>query len=268
MLIDTHSHLNFKAFNKDLDEVILRAKEAGVDKIIIPGAKINSSKKAVEISQKYEVCFAAVGIHPHHVADFIELGKRETTNQLKILANNKKAAAIGEIGLDYHEYKGYLPINDEIKTRQKELLLTQIEIAAELNMPVIFHCRDAHDDQLELIGRLADLTRKKIRGVFHCFGGEIKHLKKLLSWDFYVGFDGNISYPENENLRMLVKATPIDKLLLETDSPFLTPVPFRGQRNEPANLIRVAKTVSEIHKIALEDVAAVTSGNALKLFRV
>lgn len=267
MFIDTHAHLNFKAFRKDLNEVINRTKEAGIEKIIIPGAKIDSSRKAVEISQKYDSCFAAVGIHPHHVVNFTQLGKTKITNELKMLVDNKKVVAIGEVGLDYHEYKGYPPITNEVKSQQKELLRLQIEIAQENNLPIIFHCRDAHDDQLEMINDNLK-SNNKITGVFHCFGGEKKHLEKVLSLGFYVGFDGNITYPENKNLQDLVAYTPIDRLLLETDAPYLTPLPFRGQRNEPAYLINTASFVYHLHKISLEKVSEITTSNALKLFRL
>lgn len=271
MLIDTHCHLNFKAFNKDLPDVIERAQKTGVEKIIIPGARIDSSKKAVEISQKYDPCFAAIGIHPHHAEEFINLGKTKITEELSSRLrsnNNNKVVAIGEIGLDYHEYKGYPPITDELKSRQKELLILQIEIASEYNLPIIFHCRDAHDDQLELINNYLKSTKKKITGVFHCFGGDKKHLKKVLDLGFYVGFDGNITYPENKALQALVKLTPLNRLLVETDSPFLTPLPFRGNRNEPAYIAYTVKKVAEIHQRNIEEIAKISSLNALNLFRI
>ncbi len=260
MYVDTHAHLNFKAFKKDLEEVIDRAKKSGIEKIIIPGAKINSSKRAVEISQNYESCFAAVGIHPHHTDEFLKLGRSAVEEELKKLIAKQKVVAVGEIGLDYHEYKGYPPITPETKKRQKELLQLQIEIAIKFNLPVIFHCREAQDDQLDMI------KGYKLTGVFHCFGGEKKHLEKVLEMGFYVGFDGNITYPENKNLRDLVKFAPIDRILLETDSPFLTPIPFRGQRNEPAYLTNTASLIAQIHKISLEKVSEITTQNAMKLF--
>ncbi len=264
MFIDTHAHLNFKAFNKDLDEVINRAKNAGIGKIIIPGAKIDSSKKAIEIAQKYDSCFAAIGIHPHHVNEYTSLiysnEVKTIKDNLESFAREEKVVAMGEIGLDYHEYKGYPLITSENKKQQQELLLTQIEIAQENNLPIIFHCRDAYDDQLDIIKDL------KITGVFHCFGGEKKHLQKVLDLGFYIGFDGNITYLENKNLQGLVKYTPIDRILLETDSPYLTPLPYRGQRNEPIYLTYIASFVAQIHKISKEKVAEITTQNALKIF--
>ncbi|MBI3379500.1 TatD family hydrolase [Candidatus Gottesmanbacteria bacterium] len=268
MFIDTHAHLNFKAFNKNLEEVIDRAKKAGIDKIIIPGAKIGSSRKAVEISQKYDDCFAAIGIHPHHVDEFIDLGESNIEEELNLFIKNKKTVAIGEIGLDYHVYKDYSPVSRENKKHQKELLILQIEIATEFNLPIIFHCRDAHDDQLELIQSYIQTGEKNIKAVFHCFGGEKKHLEKVLNLGFYVGFDGNVTYPENKNLHDLVKYTPIDRLLLETDSPFLTPLPLRGKLNEPANLIHTVEFTSQIHNISIQELGSITTKNALELFKL
>lgn len=271
MIIDTHCHLNFKAFDKDLNEVIHRAQEAGVAKIIIPGAKIDSSRKAVEIAQKYSSCFAAVGIHPHHINEFIQLGKSITEEKLKEILHStqkNKIVAVGEVGLDYHEYKGYPPITDEIKTDQKKLLLLQIEIALEYNLPVIFHCRDAHDDQMDLLKNLSRSSGKRLAGVFHCFAGEKKHLEKVLDMGFYVGFDGNITYNTNEKLRGLIINTPLDKLLLETDSPYLAPDILRGQRNEPTNLQYLAQFVAGIKRITLANLSTITSRNARRLFKI
>lgn len=260
MLIDTHAHLNFKAFNKDLEAVLNRAKEAGIGKIIIPGAKIDSSQKAVEITQNYEGCFAAVGIHPHHAEEFMRLGKPAIEEELQRLITNKKVVAVGEIGLDYHKYKDHPPISEAMKTEQKELLLLQIDIAQQANLPIIFHCRDAHNDQLDII------KDRQLTGVFHCFAGEKKHLEKILSLGFFVGFDGNVTYPENKNLQDLVRYTPPDRLLLETDAPFLTPIPDRGKRNEPAYLIHTASFVAQIHKIPIDNLTEITTASALKLF--
>lgn len=268
MLIDTHCHLNFKAFEKDIDEVINRAKNAGVKKFIIPGAKIDSSRIAVEIAQEYDSCFAAVGIHPHHISEFMEFGTAKVVSEITKLIIDKAVVAIGEIGMDYHEYKGYPPVDRKTKNLQKELLLLQIDIAQKHSLPIIFHCRDAHDDQLELIENYIKYGGKQITGVFHCFGGEKRHLQKVLEMGFYVGFDGNITYPQNKNLQELVRLTPPDKLLLETDSPYLTPIPLRGQRNEPANLIHTASFTASIKQISPKKLAEITTRNALKLFKL
>lgn len=271
MLIDTHAHLNFKAFNKDRKQVIDRAQKAGVEKIIIPGAKIDSSVKAVEIANKYPNCYAAAGIHPHHTDEINtsihnSIKVSDVIKQLSGLIKNRKVVAVGETGLDYHRYQGYPLISDEIKTKQKELFLLQFELAAKNNLPVIIHCREAQDDLLSILKQFS--VNHKITGVFHCFSGNIQYLEKVLGMGFYVGFDGNITYEESTRLQLVVRNTPLDRILAETDSPYLTPLPLRGNRNEPANLPLVISKISEIYQKKPDEIADVTTNNAMKLFRL
>lgn len=261
MLIDTHCHLNFKAFKKDLDEVIKRAKESGVEKIIIPGAKLNSSERAVEISGIYNGIYAAVGIHPHHAGEELEI---ETLRQL---ARDSKTVAIGEIGLDHHHYLNYPEITTNEKDRQVEIFIEQLKIAREFDLPVIIHCREAQELMLKTLTGFMNKSGR-IRGVFHCFEGTSDYLNKVLEMDFYVGFDGNITYPENENLRKLLRNVPIEKLLLETDAPFLTPQKHRGKRNEPGYIFETAEFISRLLKIEFKKLAERTSNNASVLFRL
>lgn len=261
MLIDTHAHLNFKAFKKDLDGVIQRALKADVEKIIIPGAKLDSSREAIKIAQEYPSCFAAIGIHPHHATNYSSLA------EIFSLAKQPKVVAIGEIGLDYYRYSNHPPISKLDKQTQKNLFCLQLELATEINLPVIIHCRQAYVDLLDIL-RAFLKNSKKITGVFHCFEGEKEHLFTVFNLGFYVGYDGNITYPENQHLRNLVNLTPADRLLLETDSPFLTPVPLRGSRNEPAYLPYIAAKVAEIQGKKSTTVAKITSDNALKLFNL
>lgn len=265
MFIDTHCHLNFKAFKKDLNEVINRANNAGVEKIIIPGAKLDSSQRAVEITQEYTNCFAAVGIHPHHVEEYIHKGSQKTQEDLKKLSKNNKVVAIGEIGLDYHQYKDYPSISDETKKLQKELFELQLDIAIQGNLPVIIHCREAQNDIIETIKQVKS---KNLRGVFHCFDGSSEYLNNVLALGFFVGFDGNSTYPQNAHLRDLVQKTPLNRLLLETDAPYLTPVPHRHTRNEPAYLTLMASCVSEIKQKSIEEIALQTTQNANFLFGI
>jgi len=265
MLIDTHCHLNFKAFDKDLKEIIDAAKKVGVEKIIIPGAKIDSSSKACKIASIFPNCFAAVGIHPHH-ANSIELSKVET--QLSNLIKEKgRVVAIGEIGLDYHQYKGSPPLTDSDKENQKKLFLLQIEIAAKSELPVIIHCRNAFDELFALLDNFAS-SPNAIKGVFHCFSGNKNHLATALNLGFYIGFDGNITYPENQHLQEVVKSTPMSAMLLETDSPFLSPAPYRGSRNTPANLVITTQSVAQIHHQTAEKIEEITYSNAMKLFHL
>ncbi len=299
MLIDTHCHLNFQAFEKDLEEVIARAKSEDVEKIIIPGAKVDSSEKAIEIAQKYHNCYAAIGIHPHHIT---EVSKYQSSKVLKekiiALAKNKKVVAIGECGLDYFEYqKTVYPdnkITPEIKKQQKELLKMQLEVAIESNLPVILHCREAFSDMLAIVeeyqskpvhsvilGRSETTTPESnqdrfwtsqndvgLRGVFHCFGGNKDDLKKVLAMGFYVGFDGNLTFKNAQSLRDLVKLTPLERMLMETDSPYLSPEPYRGERNEPKNVKIIVSEIAQITGIKVEEVEKVTTSSARKLFTI
>lgn len=267
MLIDTHCHLNFKAFNKDLNQVIERAKQDGVEKIILPGAKIASSRKAIDISKRFESCYAAIGIHPHHSSEVASLGLDTIKTTLQDLAEEKKVIAIGEIGIDYYQYKDYPPLSETDKAIQKELFITQLKISHTLNLPVIIHCRDAHDDLFEIINSYISYNTHVLTGVFHCFGGNTHHLNKALELGFFIGFDGNCTYPENEALRELIKHTPPERLVIETDSPYLTPLPFRRSRNEPAYIVYIASEVARIHNKTIDYISEITTHNALKLFR-
>lgn len=261
ILIDTHAHLNFQAFEKDLEEVIRQAHDEEVKVIINVGADLTSSQKAVELAQKYEGCFASVGVHPHHA---IHYDTSAYHRELERLARQPKVVAIGECGLDYHPYQ-----NDGIADpkKQEDLFWAHLQLAQELNLPVILHCRQAHQEILKLLYRYID-TSIKIRGVFHCFSGDEKFLKEVLSLGFYVGFDGNITYKNAQNLRDLVKLTPLARFLLETDCPYLSPEPFRGLRNTPANVKIIAKAVAQIKNLPETEIAAITSKNAQKLFRL
>lgn len=262
MFIDTHAHLNFQAFEKDLDEVIRQAQGAGVEKIINVGADLESSQRAVDLAQKYEGLSASVGIHPHHAGNH---GNTENAKEtLKKLAQYPKVVAIGECGLDYHSYeRGGVTAPQ----KQKKLFLAQIKLAQELNLPVIFHCRDAHKDILKIFNfQLAIFS--SIKGVFHCFSGDEKFLKEVLNRGFYIGFDGNITYKKAQNLRELVKLTPLARLLLETDAPYLPPEPFRGLRNTPANVKIIAKAIAQIKNLPGGKIAQATTQNAQTLFHL
>lgn len=267
MYIDTHAHLNFHAFDKDLNAVIDRAKKNGVKKIIIPGAKIDSSVKALHISEKYPGLFAAVGIHPHHVSEFVEKGD-EVASDLTSLAYCDKTVAVGEIGLDYYTYKNYPALTPDNKKRQKELLILQLKIALACQKPVIFHCREAHDDMLELLTGFQEKPGTRLRGVFHCFGGNKIHLKKVLELGFLIGFDGNITYEENQRLQEIAVQTPLERLLLETDAPYLTPIPHRRQRNEPSYLPFLAEFISNLTGNNLKNITEKTQKNAEILFNI
>ncbi|MFH0863584.1 MAG: TatD family hydrolase [Candidatus Gottesmanbacteria bacterium] len=249
MLIDTHCHLNFPDFEKDLDQVIKNSLNASVEKIINVGADLNSSQKAIEIAQKYESCFAAVGIHPHH-ADKIEKGWEE---KLKDLAKQPKVVAIGEIGLDYYEYESNGIVDPEI---QKEIFSKQMGIAQKLKLPVIFHSRESANEMFSLI-------KPPTTGVFHCYAAGKRGIEKVINLGLFFGLDGNLTY--DQGLQIVAQKIPLERIILETDSPLLTPIPFRGQRNEPKNVTLICECLAKIKGVSQEEVAQITSQNANNL---
>jgi TatD DNase family protein len=262
-MVDAHCHLNFKAFEKDLDEVIKRATSAGIDKIINVGASLETSKTATELTQKYQNLYATVGIHPHH-ADKLEENWEES---LEALATKPKVLAIGETGLDYFPYESNGVTE---KALQKKLFETQINIAKKLNLPLMIHNRQAGDDILDILLHYKSSLLNP-PGLFHCFSGNIEFLKKVLDLGFYVGFDGNITYKgiakgEDTPLSKLVEYTPLDRIISETDSPYLPPIPYRGSRNEPSYVIIVAEFIAKIKKIEVQAVIAKTIQNACNVF--
>lgn len=264
-MIDSHCHLNFQTFEKDYDQAIKNAQEAGVKTIINAGTQISSSKKAVDLAEKYENLFAVIGVHPHH-ADKLE---SSWLKDLEELAKHPKVIGIGECGLDYYKYQSN-GIVDPIK--QKEVFIKHIELANKLKLPLQIHSRDeeARIDALEILYTHKNLLLG-VPGMLHCMAGSKKSLKKALELGFYVGFDGNITYeglPKGEPLRLgeLVKYTPLDRIVLETDSPYLTPVPHRGQRNEPKYVIIVAESIAQLKNIPLERIEEQTDKNVYNVF--
>lgn len=268
-MIETHCHLNFHAFEKDVDEVIRNAFEAGVTKIINVGADLVSSQKAIELAEKHDSpageLYATVGIHPHH-ADKLE---KNWEDDFFEMAQNPRVVAIGECGLDYFRYKS----NGVTEaTLQRELFIKQINLAQRLKLPLIIHNRQAGED---ILGILLENKSSLLNlpGVFHCMSGNIDFLEKVLDLGFYIGLDGNITYEgiapgEETDIKDLVKRAPIERILTETDSPFLTPEPHRGSRNEPKYAILVAEAIARIKGLSLEEVAKQTTQNAVDLFQI
>jgi len=271
-MIDVHCHLNFHAFEKDFDEVIKRAFNAGVEKIINVGTSIESSLKTVELSQKYENLYAIVGIHPHH-AD-LPAGRQVNPQmrweeELFKLAKHKKVVAIGEIGLDYFSYKSNGIV--EPKT-QKKVFETQIQIAHELNLPLQIHNRQAGEDVVEILKKNKHLLINS-PGMFHCFSSTRKVLSQILEMGFYIGFDGNLTYKgiakgETVSLKELCGLTPLERIVTETDAPFLTPEPHRGSRNEPSYVIIVGEEIAKIKAIPFEKLKEITTQNTEILFKL
>jgi len=251
-LIDTHCHLDFPEFDSDRDEVIKRARSKGVDYIINIGSSLEGSRKSEELSKTYGCIYATAGIHPHE-ADKFQI-KDEIA--LRELAKIDKVVAIGETGLDF--YKNYSKVQN-----QKFLFRTLINLAKDLNLPLVIHTRAAHRDTLEILKKAMP-----VKAVVHCFSGDDIFLKDFLSLGFLVSFTCNITYKKADNLRNLLKRVPLDRLLLETDAPFLAPQEFRGKRNEPLHVKELAAEIARIKEIDLEEVARVTTENAKRFFNL
>lgn len=267
-MIDVHCHLNFKTFANDYEEVIKRAKEAGVTTIINVGTKLDTSKKSVELAEKYDNLYAIVGVHPHH-ADKIELGLSWLSELEKVAKSSKKVVAIGEIGLDNYRYQSN-GITDT--AAQKELFEAQIELAYRLKLPLQIHNRHAGKQIIEVLNHHKNSLMNP-PGMFHCFAGSMDILKSALQMGFYIGFDGNITYHglapgEDTALPDLAKATPLDRIVVETDSPYLTPIPKRGSRNEPQYAILVGKAIAQIKAVTISQVDEQTTKNTLSLFKL
>lgn len=266
-MIDVHCHLNFHAYKADVDLVINHAFESGVKKIINVGTKIDSSQKAVELAQEYDNLFAIVGVHPHH-ADKIDLDK-DWLKELELLAKKPKVVAIGEIGMDYYNYQSNSIVDPKL---QKKVFIQQIELAHKLKIPLQIHNRQAGKEIIEILKDHKSLLMD-IPGMFHCFAGSMEVLKSALDMGFFIGFDGNITYKglapgEDTSLSDLAKYTPFDRIVTETDSPFLTPQPHRGSRNEPKYVILIGEFIAQIKGVTFEEFAKQSTKNAETLFKL
>jgi TatD DNase family protein len=274
MIIDTHTHLNFNTYKDDSPEVIKRTLEAGVFMINV-GSQYSTSCRAVEIAQKYnEGVYAAVGLHPIHLetglvkikddpeeVQFNTIEEDFDYEKYKILAQNKKVVAIGEVGLDYY-WRPKTKIRQELfKQKQAEILLKQIALAEELDLPVIFHVRMAHN---ELIDLLEKHNNPKLRGVIHCFTGTQEQAEKYLKMGFYLGLNGIIF---KFNIDKIIEQMPLERILVETDCPYLTPVPMTG-RNEPLSVKYVIDKIAQVKNLDQEKIINATTENAKKLFKI
>ena len=271
MLTDTHCHLDFKKFDEDRGTVIERALAAGVERILIPALDSESSSSAIRLAESYPGLYAAVGFHPTDLEKFSETAFEE----VRTLANHPKVVAVGEIGLDYYWVK-----EEAKRALQREVLKRQLEFARSVNKPVIIHMREEQDawsgqasaDLLEILrawhGTLnaEDHPLAKKPGVLHSYNGNFETAQKALELNFYIGVTGPVTYKNAEEKRQIIRQLPLERLLIETDAPFLTPVPQRGKRNEPAFVAYIADKIAEIHKTTREQVAQITTANAGRLF--
>ncbi|MBI5254595.1 TatD family hydrolase [Candidatus Falkowbacteria bacterium] len=280
-MIDTHAHVNFNAFKDDFDDVIKRGLAQNTQ-IINVGSQLSTSKRAIDFAKQYANCFASIGLHPIHLQDMLveEEGEKFTTRKedfsyeaYKELAKQPKVIAIGETGLDYWHLNNNEPAAVAI-ARQKQVFAEHIKLANELNLPVIVHCRglpthgfgkaSAYDEILE------ELTKQPPEngGIMHCFGGLIDLVEKFVDLGLYISFNGILTFDKTGHIADILRATPDDKILTETDCPYLTPEPHRGKRNEPAFVEFVIKKIAEIKGMTFDKVDELTTNNAKRLFAI
>jgi len=256
LIIDTHCHLDDERFQNDLDEVIKRAKEHNVKGFIIPGADPKDLPRAKEISEKYDEVFFAAGVHPYEIDKFDK-------DYLMEFLSHPKCVAVGECGLDYYRLPKEKEEKERIKEKQKEIFKEHIKIAKEVNKPLIVHIREASFDSREI---LIENGAKQVGGVLHCFNAS-EILLDLDRHSFYFGIGGVITFKNAKKLVNILPKIPKDKILIETDSPYLTPHPYRGKRNEPYYTIFIAKKIAEILNMEYEEVCELTTDNAKRLFK-
>lgn len=292
-MIDVHCHLNFHSFQEDFDSVISRAFELGVTKIINTGTQISSSIEAVSLADKYTDLYAIVGVHPHHADKLIQVEKAQALKKeesesnktylkrakndhelptdwitmLEKLSLHPKVLAIGEIGMDFYSYASNGIVDPKL---QKKVFIEQILLAHRSKLPLQIHNRQAGPEILQILDEYKHLLLNK-PGMFHCFAGSFEVLEKALSMGFLIGFDGNITYDgiakgETVDLKEIAKRVPLDRIVIETDSPYLTPVPFRGQRNEPGNAVLVGKFLAEIKGVSYSSLVEQTTKNVYTMF--
>lgn len=258
MLIDTHTHLDDARYNDDREAMIARAREAGVEQFITIGCDLATSQSAVALADQHPFVYASIGVHPHEVKHIQD----NWYDEFRRLAKNKKVVAYGEIGLDYH-------YNHSSPKEQRERFREQLQLARELRLPVIIHTREAQDDTIAI---LRDEHAPEIGGVFHCFSGDARLAKDALDLGFYLSFSGILTFQNAAALRDIAKTAPLDRLLIETDCPYLTPVPHRGKRNEPAFVTHVAAQLAAIRSgevgMSPEKIALATTRNAKRLFKI
>jgi TatD DNase family protein len=285
MLIETHAHLDYPDFAPDFADVLRRATDAGVTRIITIGTSVESSRQAVALAEKYPNVFAVIGVHP----TYVEESGDDVITPLRELAANPRVVALGETGLDYHSLPSVQLAKDQkstqvfskalqtstedlleaeihdgaYKSKQASLFEQQLELAVELGLNVVIHQRDAWEDTLELMRPYAG----KVRGVFHCFGGSLEQANEVLELDHLVSFTGIVTFKNGANVREVATEVPLWKFMVETDCPYLAPVPFRGKRCEPAHTRIVAETIAAARGIPLEEVAEATTETAEKFFR-
>ena len=250
--IDAHGHITNDDYD-NVEQVVKNALDAGVKTMICSSSDLSSSKKAVSLAQEYDCVFANVGIHPECVNDLDESALAEIEN----LAKQKKVVAVGEIGLDYHTSKDFIQ-------KQKEFFVKQIEIANKLDLPIVVHSREAMGDTIEILQK----HPPKRPSLMHCYNGSLESAKILMKLGFSFSVGGLVTFKNAKNVQEVVANLPIENILLETDCPYMTPVPFRGQRNEPKNVVYTADAIAKLKNISIEEVASITTENSKRLYNI
>ncbi|HVF87480.1 MAG TPA: TatD family hydrolase [Pyrinomonadaceae bacterium] len=259
MYVDSHAHIDGEEFDDDRDEVIRRARAAGVRAILNVGTgdpHSGSLERAVQIAEKYDDVYTAVGVHPHDARLFDE---RAAERLESLLSSYRKIVALGEIGLDYH-------YDNSPRDEQRRAFARQLHMARALNLPVIIHSRDAEAETVEILRD--EYTGAARRGVMHCFSGGREMAEQVLEMGFFISFAGNVTFKNAESLRGVARNVPLDKLLIETDCPYLSPAPLRGRRNEPAHVVATARCLAGLHELSVEELGSITSANFSRLFGV
>ena len=252
MFFDSHAHLNDERFNEDRDELIASFKQHGICNVVNIGADLQTSKESIELSEKYDFIYAAVGVHPHDVEEMTDAD----LDTLSGMSKHEKVVAIGEIGLDYY-------YDNSPRELQRKWFRTQLELANNLNLPVIIHSRDAMGDTLEI---LKDCPVKA--GVLHCYSGSVESAKEILKLGYYISFAGPVTFKNAKGLTEVARFVPMDKILIETDCPYLAPEPYRGKRNSSLYVPEVAKKIAELKGITVEEIAKATKENTKRLFGI
>ncbi len=253
MLIDSHAHLDKEQFDLDREYIIEHLEKNGIELVINVGADMESSKKSVELAEKYHNIYAAVGVHPHSAKEV----SQETLEELRLLSKNEKVLAIGEIGLDYH-------YDNSPRDIQRKWFREQIKLARELDLPIVVHSREADEDTLEILTEEA----QGLRGVMHCFSSDRKMMEAYLDLGFYISLAGPVTFKKTDELKEVAKLVPLKKLLIETDAPYLAPSPYRGKRNEPMYVKYTAELIAKLRGLTPEDLALQTNLNTREVFGI
>ncbi len=259
MFVDSHCHIDGAEYDADREEVIRRARDAGVTTMLSVGTGDPHSgafERAVELAEKHTDIYAAVGVHPHDAKLFTD---RAEQRLLDLVKQSRRVIAWGEIGLDYH-------YDHSPRDVQRKVFERQLRLARSLYLPVVIHSREANDDTIAILRE--EMAGYERGGVLHCFGGSLEMATSAIDLGFFISFAGNLTFKKAEDLRSIAQQLPLDRLLIETDCPYLTPVPFRGKRNEPARVVETARCLAELHGRELEEIGHITSENFGKLFRV